>query len=118
MRFREMDERVSYRQQRVNDGGPIALINEFNVPTDDVDRFLEVWAHDAAYMKQQKGFISAQLHRGTQGSTTFVNVAVWVSARALGDAVRSSDALDVLLTALLRLDHLDGCSVELALLRP
>ena len=28
-------------------------------------------------MKQQPGFISTQLHRGTVGSTTYVNVAVW-----------------------------------------
>jgi heme-degrading monooxygenase HmoA len=28
-------------------------------------------------MKQQPGFISTQLHRGTAGSTTYVNVAVW-----------------------------------------
>jgi hypothetical protein len=35
-------------------------------------------------MKQQPGFISTQLHRGTAGSTTLVNVAVWESARALG----------------------------------
>jgi hypothetical protein len=27
-----------------------------------------------------------QLHRGTAGSTTFVNVALWESARALGEA--------------------------------
>jgi hypothetical protein len=36
-----------------------------------------LWAGDAAFMKQQPGFISTQLHRGTAGSTTYVNVAVW-----------------------------------------
>jgi len=53
--------------------------------------FLDVWADDAAFMKQQPGFISTQLHRGTAGSTTFVNVAVWESARALGEAFRSPE---------------------------
>lgn len=30
-------------------------------------------------MKQQPGFISAQLHRGIAGSSTFINYAVWES---------------------------------------
>ena len=42
-------------------------------------------------MKQQPGFISAQLHCGTAGSTTLVNVAVWESAAALGGAFGSPD---------------------------
>jgi heme-degrading monooxygenase HmoA len=91
MRFREMDERVTYLQQLQEEAGPIVLINEFNVAPEDTERFLEVWADDAAYMKQQPGFISTQLHRGTAGSTTYVNVAVWESARALGEAFRSPE---------------------------
>jgi heme-degrading monooxygenase HmoA len=50
-----------------------------------------VWADDAAFMKQQPGFISTQLHRGTAGSSTFVNVAVWLSTRDLGAAFRSPE---------------------------
>jgi heme-degrading monooxygenase HmoA len=42
-------------------------------------------------MKRRAGFISTQLHRGTAGTTTFVNVAVWESARALGEAFRSPE---------------------------
>jgi heme-degrading monooxygenase HmoA len=91
MRFREMDERVTYLQQLQEEAGPIVLINEFNVAPEDTERFLEVWADDAAYMKQQPGFISTQLHRGTAGSTTYVNVAVWESAGALGEAFRSPE---------------------------
>ena len=91
MKFREMDERVTYMQQLQDEVGPVVLINEFNVAPEDAERFLEVWADDAAYMKQQPGFISTQLHRGTAGSTTYVNVAVWESARALGEAFRSPE---------------------------
>jgi heme-degrading monooxygenase HmoA len=91
MKLREMDEHVTYRQQLQEDTGPIVLINQFNVAPEDVDRFLEVWADDAAFMKQQPGFISTQLHRGTAGSTTFINVAVWESVRALGEAFRSPE---------------------------
>jgi heme-degrading monooxygenase HmoA len=91
MTRREMDEHVSYMQQLQAEGGPVVLINQFNVAPEDAERFLEVWADDASYMKQQPGFISTQLHRGTAGSTTFVNVAVWESARALGEAFRSPE---------------------------
>jgi heme-degrading monooxygenase HmoA len=42
-------------------------------------------------MKRQPGFISTQLHRGTAGSSTFVNVAEWESASALGEAFRSPE---------------------------
>src|SRR5215218_4430479 len=77
MQLREMDEETTYIQQLRADEGPIVLINQFNVVTGDVERFLEVWAEDAAFMKHQPGFISTQLHRGTAGSTTFMNLAAW-----------------------------------------
>jgi heme-degrading monooxygenase HmoA len=86
MRLHEMDDHVSYWQQLQDDDGPVVLINQFSMAAGDTARFLQVWADDAAFMKQQPGFISAQLHRGTAGSATFVNVAVWESARALGRA--------------------------------
>ncbi len=91
VRLREMDERTTFMQQLREDTGPIVLINQFNVAPDDVERFLEVWADDAAFMKQQSGFISTQLHRGTAGSSTFMNVAVWESSTALGEAFRSPE---------------------------
>jgi heme-degrading monooxygenase HmoA len=91
LKLREVDERVTYREQLQEESGPIVLINQFNIPPDDVDQFLDVWADDAAFMKRQPGFISTQLHRGAAGSTTFVNVAVWESARALGEAVQSPE---------------------------
>jgi heme-degrading monooxygenase HmoA len=91
MQLRQMDERVIYAQQLQEDTGPIVLINQFNVAPEDARRLLEAWAEDAAYMKQQPGFISTQLHRGTAGSTTFVNVALWESTRALGAAFSSPE---------------------------
>lgn len=91
MKLREMDDHITYLQQLQEDEGQVVLINEFNVPPEDADRFLEVWADDAAFMKRQPGFISTQLHRGTAGSSTFVNVAIWESARALGAAFRSPE---------------------------
>jgi heme-degrading monooxygenase HmoA len=92
VQLREMDEQTTYRQQ-LQDAGDrsVVLINQFNVAPEDVDRFVEVWADDAAFMKRQPGFISTQLHRGTAGSCTFMNVAVWESSRALGAAFGSPE---------------------------
>ena len=89
--FAEMDDHVTFLQQLHQDTGPVVLINKFNVAPNDVDRLLQAWADDAAFMKQQPGFISTQLHRGIAGSTTFVNMAVWESAAALGRAFRSPE---------------------------
>jgi quinol monooxygenase YgiN len=91
MKLREVDERVTYTQQLQEDSGPVVLINQFSVAPEDVERFLEVWANNAALTKQQPGFISMQLHRGTAGSTTFCLVAVWESAKALGQAFLSPE---------------------------
>ncbi len=84
-----MDERVTYAEQLQEDEGPIVLVNVFNVAPEDAERLVEVWADDAAFMKQQPGLVSTQLHRGTGGSSTFVNVVEWESARALGEAFGS-----------------------------
>lgn len=91
MRLHEMDGQTTYLQQLQQDEGPIVLINQFNVAPDEVEQLLGAWANDAAFMKQQPGFISTQLHRGTAGSCTFMNVAVWESSRALGEAFRSPE---------------------------
>jgi heme-degrading monooxygenase HmoA len=91
MELRELDEHVTYASQLKEDGGPVVLINVFTVAPEDAERLLDVWADDAAFMKRRPGFISTQLHRGTAGSSTFVNVAQWESARALGEAFRSPE---------------------------
>ena len=91
IKLAELDDRVTYGQQLQQETGPVVLINTFNVAPEDAERLLAVWAEDAAFMKQQPGFISTQLHRGIAGSTTFVNVAVWESAGALRSAFASPD---------------------------
>src|SRR5499427_418450 len=91
MRLREMDDQVTYAQQLRHDDGPVVLINQFTLAPGDAGQFPQLWAADAAFMKQQPGFISTQLHRGTAGSTTYINVAVWESAVALGRAFGSPE---------------------------
>lgn len=80
--FKEMDKRVTLRDQMAQDVGPVTLINTFTVAPDEVDPALEAWAADAAFMKGQPGYISTQLHRGIGGSGVLVNVAVWESVDA------------------------------------
>ena len=75
----EMDQSVTLQQQMGDEVGPVVLINKFEVKAVEVAQFLEAWVVDAAYMKRQPGFISAQLHRGIGGSCVFVNHAVWES---------------------------------------
>ena len=87
----EMDERVPFLTQLDSDTGPVTLINRFNVAEAGVPRLVAAWAEDAAWMRDQPGYIRTQLHRGIAGSTTFVNVAVWESAHALGAAFRSPE---------------------------
>jgi heme-degrading monooxygenase HmoA len=91
VQLKEMDERVTFREQLEQDTGPVVLINPFNVAPEDAERLLQTWAEDAAFMKQQPGYIATQLHRGIAGSTTFINIAVWESAQALAMAFRSPE---------------------------
>jgi quinol monooxygenase YgiN len=88
-RFVEMDEQVTISKQMEENIGPIIFINKFNVSPGDVDEFLKRWAADATAFRQQPGFISAQLHRGIAGSSTFINYAVWESTAHLKRAVNN-----------------------------
>lgn len=80
----DMDEKVTLSTQLEDgvdgDGGAVILLNKFTVQPDDVDEFLKVFQATTKVMKQQPGFISAQLHRGIAGSSTFFNYAVFESA--------------------------------------
>jgi heme-degrading monooxygenase HmoA len=74
-----MDDNVTLFDQMEEKDGPVILINKFNVLPEEADHLLESWAEDAAFMKQQPGFISTQLYRGIAGSCVFINCAVWES---------------------------------------
>lgn len=41
--------------------GAVILMNKFNVSSDEVKEFLEVFAETTKFFKQQPGFISAQV---------------------------------------------------------
>ena len=75
-----MDEDVTLKSQLEEDVGSVILLNKFTVRPEDVDQFLKLFAATTEMFKQQPGFISAQLHRGIGGSSTFFNYVVWESA--------------------------------------
>lgn len=87
-----MDEKVTLSEQlKENVEGTVILINKFSVKPEEVDHFLRAWAVDAAYFKQQPGFISTQLHRGIGGSSVFVNYAIWESTELYKRAFNNSN---------------------------
>lgn len=58
---------------------PVILVNVFHVAPDQADEFVAAWSDIIREFKSLPGFISAQFHRGTAGSGTFMNYAVWES---------------------------------------
>jgi len=87
-KFVEMDERTKFKDQTEEKiGGPVILINKFNVHPDKVEQFLKDWAEDASAFKRQQGFVSAQLHKGVGKSSVFINYAVWESMEHYKEAV-------------------------------
>jgi heme-degrading monooxygenase HmoA len=86
MKLVEMDAMVTLFEQMKDRGGPVVLVNKFNVRPDEVDQLLAAWAADAAVMRRQPGYISTQLHRGIAGSCVFINYAVWESTEHFAQA--------------------------------
>jgi antibiotic biosynthesis monooxygenase (ABM) superfamily enzyme len=80
VRIVETDEKATLNTQLEEDvGGAVILLNKFTVQPEDVEQFLKVFQATTKVMKQQPGFISAQVHRGIAGSSSFFNYAVFES---------------------------------------
>jgi heme-degrading monooxygenase HmoA len=79
LQIRPLDADVPIFQQLQVDESPVILVNIFQVAEEDLSGLKDAWAQDAAWMKQQPGFISTQLHQGIAGSTVLMNYAVWES---------------------------------------
>lgn len=87
----EMDRHTSFiRQLSGADDGPIILINHFTMDPDDEEEFLRLWVDDADYMLSH-GCRSGQLHKGTEGSVSYLNYAVWDKVSDLAAAFRSAE---------------------------
>ena len=77
--LRALDPAFPIDRQLAVDATSVVLVNLVTLDKADEPRFLDAWQNDAAFMKQQPGFISTQLHRAIGDSTTYVNYAVWES---------------------------------------
>jgi heme-degrading monooxygenase HmoA len=87
----EMDEKATLSDQMEENVSNVILINKLTVKPEDVDGLLRAWAADAAYFKQQPGFISTQLHRGIGRSCVFINYAVWESTELYKRAFKNPE---------------------------
>lgn len=79
LQLRPLDPSFPIERQLAIDAAPVVLMNIFTLDPTDEQTFLKVWQDDAAFMKRQPGFISAQLHRAIGENATYLNYAVWES---------------------------------------
>ncbi len=85
--FKELNDNVTlYDQMQSQEDGSIVLINVFTIDAKDEDALIKAWSHDAAFMKEQPGYISTQMHKAVGGSTTYINYAVWESVESFREA--------------------------------
>ena len=77
VKITEMDDTITLDKQFETEVGPVIVMNKFNVGPGEIEEFLKVFAETTKVFKQQPGFISAQLHQGIAGSSTFINYVVW-----------------------------------------
>lgn len=80
LNVQELDQFVSHQDQLNDDSRePAVLINIFHVTPEQGDKLEAVWGDILRTFRSLPGFISAQFHRGTSGSGTFLNYSVWES---------------------------------------
>jgi heme-degrading monooxygenase HmoA len=79
LQLRPLDPSFPIERQLATDVDSVLLVNVFALDPADEPAFLEAWRKDAAFMKQQPGFISTQLHRALGDNATYMNYAVWES---------------------------------------
>jgi heme-degrading monooxygenase HmoA len=77
--MRPLDPAFPIERQVALDATSVVLVNVFTLDKADEQTFLQVWQDDAAFMKQQPGFISTQFHCAIGESPTYLNYAVWES---------------------------------------
>ncbi|MEB3980066.1 antibiotic biosynthesis monooxygenase [Mycobacterium sp. 663a-19] len=91
MKMVEMDTATTFMEQLGSaDTSPVVLINRFTVPPECEAEFLSLWQEDAAYMLAH-GCLSAQLHKGTAGSNSYINIALWENTQIFARAFWSTE---------------------------
>ena len=74
----------------------VTLINAFEVPADEADRFIAAWEKTRDYLAAQPGYGDTALHQAVSPGTEFqfVNIAHWRSAEDFAAATRSTGFRD------------------------
>ncbi len=92
LKFKELDSPVSLEDQfKDNLDEPVILMILFTVDPKNVEAFKVAWAKDAAFLKAQPGYISAQLHQGICGSSMFLDYAAFESVAAFAATTRQPE---------------------------
>ena len=69
----------------------VVLINSFEVPAADAEKFIAAWEKTRDYLETQTGYIDTALHQAVASDAEFqfVNVAHWATAEDFTVAIRS-----------------------------
>lgn len=71
--------------------GQCTAIMAYEVPHEDCDRFLDSWEKAHAFLQDQPGFISNNLHEAVSANPDFrfVNISYWENEDAFREATQS-----------------------------
>jgi heme-degrading monooxygenase HmoA len=71
---------------------PVVLINAFEVPADQADKFIAAWEQTRDFLQSQPGYIETALHQALMPGADFlfVNIARWQTAGAFTTALGST----------------------------
>lgn len=69
----------------------VILINAFEVPAQDAEKFIAAWEKTRDYLRTQPGYVDTALHQavGPDAEFQFVNVARWRTAGEFMAAMQS-----------------------------
>lgn len=69
----------------------VILINAFEVPAEDAEKFIAAWEKTRDYLRTQPGYVDTALHQavGPDAEFQFVNVARWRTAGDFMAAMQS-----------------------------
>jgi heme-degrading monooxygenase HmoA len=80
---------VVHEDGTLEDPGGVILINPFEVPAGDEQRFLAGWDGARELLATQRGYLGTRLHRSlAAASFRFVNIARWSSPLMFSRAVQ------------------------------
>lgn len=70
---------------------PLVLINAFEVPAEEAERFVAAWEKTRDYLAAQPGYVDTALHRAVMPGADFqfVNIGRWQSAEDFQAATQS-----------------------------